>query len=500
MDNMMKSDLSSVQIKQMMMNAQKEIEERKRKLLKIQAPSLLSRNMPLLDVERAKKIKELQKQIKAKIGNVPQTQIQTKPTALILDSEGRTVDQTGREINVPLLQPTLKANMRAKKKESNKTHMNDRLNDDSLENNFHDERLFLKGPVRQKRALRFHEPGKFQIMGERLRMSAQLEKLQAEISQIARKTGISSATKLALIAPKTDIHLDESPNMEWWDSVILTKDLNSVDKEGNILIRNSAITNLIEHPTQMKPPNESTRPVYLPVFLTKNEKKKLRRQNRREQWKDQQEQIRLGLIDPPEPKLRISNLMRVLGTEAIQDPTKIEAHVREQMAKRQKLHEDMNNARKLTVEQKREKTIRKIKEDVSLGVHVAVYRIRDLHSNASKKYKVETNAKQLLMTGIVVLFRDCCVVTVEGGPKQQKKYKRLMMHRIKWNEDFVKDADGKEIPNSCVLVWEGISQRRNFGEIKFKSVPNEKAARDLFYKHHVEHYWDLSYSGAVLEC
>lgn len=39
----------------------------------------------------------------------------------------------------------------------------------------------------------------------------------------------------------------------------------------------------------------------------------------------------------PSPLLvRISNLMRVLGTEAVQDPTKVEAHVRAQMAKRQK--------------------------------------------------------------------------------------------------------------------------------------------------------------------
>lgn len=34
--------------------------------------------------------------------------------------------------------------------------------------------------------------------------------------------------------------------------------------------------------------------------------------------------------------VRISNLMRVLGTEAVQDPTKVEAHVKAQMAKRQK--------------------------------------------------------------------------------------------------------------------------------------------------------------------
>lgn len=225
----------------------------------------------------------------------------------------------------------------------------------------------------------------------------------------------------------------------------------------------------------------------------------MRRQNRREAWKEEQEKIRLGLVPPPEPKLRISNLMRVLGTEAVQDPTKIEAHVREQMAKRQKAHEDANNARKLTAEQKSEKKIRKIKEDTSCGVHVSVYRIRELQDNASKKFKVETNAKQLHMTGTVVLFRDCCVIVVEGGPKQQKKYRRLMLQRIKWEEDIVKGPDGQEVPNSCAIVWEGTSQRRHFGEVKFKVFPMEKMAREFFQKHQVEHYWDLAYSGAVLE-
>ena len=34
--------------------------------------------------------------------------------------------------------------------------------------------------------------------------------------------------------------------------------------------------------------------------------------------------------------MKISNLMRVLGSEAVQDPTKVEAHVRAQMAQRQR--------------------------------------------------------------------------------------------------------------------------------------------------------------------
>lgn len=66
--------------------------------------------------------------------------------------------------------------------------------------------------------------------------------------------------------------------------------------------------------------------------------------------------------------------MRVLGTEAVQDPTKIEAHVRAQMAKRKKAHEEANASRKLTDEQRREKKMRKLQEDTTLGVHVTVYR------------------------------------------------------------------------------------------------------------------------------
>jgi len=357
----------------------------------------------------------------------------------------------------------------------------------------------IKGPFRTKRNLRFYEPGRFQLLGEKLRMKAQLDKLQNEISQIARKTGISSATKLALIAPKTDSYYESIPEMEWWDSVILANDLTTLNNLKKIATRENALTNLIEHPTRIRPPNKSLRSHYIPVYFTKKERKKLRRQNRREAWKEEQEKIRLGLIDTPEPKLRISNLMRVLGSQAIQDPTKIEAHVREQMKQRVRKHVNSNNARRLTTEQKRDKIIRKIKEEVSMGVHVAVYRIRDLSNNASKKFKIEANSKQLLMTGVVVLFRDCCVVVVEGGPKQQQKFKRVMSQRINWNEDVVKDVDGNDIPNVCHLVWEGISSKRNFGEIKFKSFSNEKLAREFFQKHHVEHYWDLAYSGAVLE-
>jgi len=37
-------------------------------------------------------------------------------------------------------------------------------------------------------------------------------------------------------------------------------------------------------------------------------------------------------------------------------------------------HEEANAARKLTAEQRKAKKIKKLKEDVSQGVHIAVYR------------------------------------------------------------------------------------------------------------------------------
>ena len=55
-----------------------------------------------------------------------------------------------------------------------------------------------------------------------LRAKTQLEQLQSEIASVARKTGISSATKLALIAPSKELFDDSIPAVEWWDAAILT--------------------------------------------------------------------------------------------------------------------------------------------------------------------------------------------------------------------------------------------------------------------------------------
>ena len=66
--------------------------------------------------------------------------------------------------------------------------------------------------------------------------------------------------------------------------------------------------------------------------------------------------------------------MRVLCSEAVQDPTKVEATVRAQAAERQKKHHKANDDRQLSKEQRSAKKISKLTEDTSQGVHLAVFR------------------------------------------------------------------------------------------------------------------------------
>ncbi|KIH53857.1 pre-mRNA processing factor 3 [Ancylostoma duodenale] len=367
---------------------------------------------------------------------------------------------------------------------------------------FMDPRISARPAERKKKMFNFHEKGEFEQLANKQRAVAKLERLQAEISQAAKSTGISSAVKLAMITPAGKSS-DDVPDIEWWDSIVLESDSYDAIPDTSVETRfKDTISELVEHPIKLKPPTDPMTPQYLKVYLTSKERKKIRRQNRKEMQKERTEMIRIGLAKAPAPKVKISNLMRVLGSDAVQDPTKMEAHVRKQMADRLKKHQQANAERKLTDEQKAAKKTKKIAEDTSLAVHVAVYRVKSL-LHPAKKFKVEMNAKQLQMTGVILLHKNINLVVVEGGPKQQKFYKNLMLNRIKWEDEVIgqkKDAD-KDAPgerNSCQLIWEGQVKRRNFRDFSVVTATIEKQARDLLEKHNVAHYWDVAYSTTVL--
>lgn len=518
------------QIKAMMEHARAQIEQRKTQLKQINSTVLhatvkaseikaVQDNSPSIAlmntaIEKAAKAAELQASIQARLAAKPgllnllikpiqatEEKVTTAPQPLILDDQGRTIDSSGQVLNIPSRVPTLKANIRAKKRDEIRQKMTEKITPETSSStvNYYDNRVKPDTVNRPRRNFKFFEKGRFEKIAQKIRTKAQLTKLQNEISMAAKRTGIQQASKLALITPKVGSESDVNviPEVEWWDNYVLT----TKEEIDNTY---SAITNLIEHPIQMKPPGTDNKPApVLGTYLTKKERKKIRRINRREALKDEQEKIRLGLMPPPEPKVKLSNLMRVLGTDAVQDPTKVEKHVRAQMAKRQKAHEQANAARKLTDEQRKDKRIKKLKEDTSDVVHVTMYRVYTLRDPA-KKFKLEMNSKQLYMTGCAVMHPDINIVVVEGGPKAQRKFRRLMMIRIKWDEDkkgkrVHEDEDLPDDVQWCNVVWEGETSQRNFGDMTFKQCTTDAQAKEFFQNHGVGHYWDLCHAQTVLQ-
>ena len=105
--------------------------------------------------------------------------------------------------------------------------------------------------------------------------------------------------------------------------------------------------------------------------------------------------------EAPKPKVKISNLMRVLTDEATADPTAVEREVREQMKERADAHADRNLARMLTPAERKEKKPRKSEcDDPNAGgeTQVHVYRVESM-SNPRNKFKVDINAQENHLTG-----------------------------------------------------------------------------------------------------
>jgi U4/U6 small nuclear ribonucleoprotein PRP3 len=402
--------------------------------------------------------------------------------------------------------------------------------------------LHARGMGRRSRpALQFVEAGTFQKEADMVRLKAQFgegyvnDLEQRRQRELEEAEGAGLDANLVPLGPRSQIGTKKEdknliPDVEWWDAKILVDKTSYQGWE----IREDRITHYVEHPVLLEPPAEAPPPPPQPLKLTKKEIKKLRTQRRIARENEKQDLIRQGLLEPPKPKVKISNLMRVLGAEATADPTAIEAEVRRQMAERAAAHEDRNLARQLTPAERREKKLKKLLDvhpaagggGAGEVTHVAVYKVGDL-SLPQLRFKVEVNAKENHMTGIALCVSGkFSIVIVEGGPKTQRRYEKLMLRRIQWNnvshlgdddngngndDDDMKnvDSDDRLMPvdggqqmegvvtvgkNYCQLVWTGIIKEPAFGRSKFKleQVRNEDAARQILAERGVEHYWDLA--------
>lgn len=366
--------------------------------------------------------------------------------------------------------------------------------------------------ARNPKQLIFNQKGKYIQQAAALRRQAALEQMKKRIAESSRKAGIDEDldTEKAFLVPTP-------PDIEWWDEGLVNgKDYASIDLPGSLKIDtpDSIITIYIQHPVALEPPQEKNMPAPKPMFLTAREQAKLRRQRRMADLKEQQAKIRLGLEPAPPPKVKKSNLMRVLGEEAVKDPTAVEARVNREIAERAQKHVEMNEERKLTKDQVHEKLAEKQGMDAAKGIYISVYKIDSL-ANGRHRFKISKNAEQNALTGVCILHPRFNIVIVEGGEHSISFYKKLVLNRIDWTENSApnsvregnkeamtswlqaEDEKGnlKDLGlNKCVLIWEGEQKSRSFRKWSSKICSTDSEARRLLEKSKLESLFTLAKS------
>ncbi|EQC37258.1 hypothetical protein SDRG_05482 [Saprolegnia diclina VS20] len=529
-------------------------------------------------LERLARQQHLIKSMQAQIGHVQAAVSSTTnsligrgsflPAPLLLDNEGRHIDAEGNVIEEKVAPvATLKANLgagaeaeKAKQKKPVNPYLSFRSVDHRDRVDTVDPRLKTRNrDTRGAKNFTFVKQGTYIKQGEQLR-AREAKKMLAGFSSGRNpnayvkesvvdlgddEAGDAAAAAATANSLEVPMKLEEPvPEVEWWDIPYLSKDKQEMlDKNGflkgrgrsdvidyvaDMKLKYAGTAHLIEHPARIRVGRKEA-PVTLPLMLTKAERKRIRRTARAERLKEVQDKIALGLLPPPEPKVKLSNMMRVLQDQAVSDPSAIERKVRAQVAQREKNHEMRNLARKLTPEERREKIMRKLKADASGDLHVALFRAPDL-SHPQHQFKVDVNAQQLHLTGAVVTVKEnpeLNLVVVEGGPKSIKSYVKLMCRRIDWAKrppprapkvdpmDATNDDDAQneteealtqdEVMSEatqpalkrpkkkakCYLVWKGIVAKRAFASFKFQECKTASTARKVLEAKHVEQYWDM---------
>ncbi|RZC53562.1 hypothetical protein C5167_012422 [Papaver somniferum] len=455
-----------------------------------------SGNLSLGALEKAKRALQLKKQaqeLAAKnmflgqmAGEVSIRQKPPKAPVLRLDAHGREVDEQGNVINQPKLTnlSTLKVNINKQKKDAFRI-LKPELELDPESNPHYDVRMGINKAklLRPKRIdFQFVEEGAWSKQAEIAKFKNQFgeareKELKIKQAQLAKsKAGHEINPNLIEVSDRVIIKekpKDPIPEAEWWDAVFLPSGTYGDIGIKNDKLKMEKITIYVEHPMSIELPAEPAPPPPQSVMLTKKERKKLSTHYRLAKEKDIQEMISQGLLEPPKPKVKMGNIMKVLGSEATQDPTRLEMKIRSEAAEREQAQIDSNIARKLTPAERREKRAKKRFDNPNeLDKIVSVYKISDL-SHSQTRCKVYDNAKENRLTGCLVITEDLTVVVVEGGNKSIKRYGKLMLKKI----------NGAET---------GFVSKSSFNSFAVHQCRTQASARKCFADAGVGHYWDIS--------
>lgn len=369
------------------------------------------------------------------------------------------------------------------------------------------------GKQRKSRQLVFNQKGKYIAQANALRRQTALDAMRKRIAEQTRKAGIDDD-----IDVEKNFVIEEPPEIEWWDEGLINgNNYDNIDDPAALKIGTpeSIITEYIQHPVALEPPQDRHAPAAKPLYLTSKEQAKLRRQRRMADLKEMQAKIRLGLVPAPPPKVKKGNLMRVLGDVAVKDPTAVEQRVNREIAERHQTHVTANEERKLTKEQRHEKLAANQQKDADKGIHVLVFKINSL-ANGRHRFKIGIGADQNALTGICIMHPKFNLVIVEGGEHSIKQYKKLMLQRIDWTENVPsRDRDGKQGQvrdwllaenergelkdmslNECKLVFDGEQKARGFRKWQSKVCETDAEARDQLSRAKMENFWSLAKSMA----
>ncbi|KAI9704580.1 MAG: hypothetical protein M1820_005493 [Bogoriella megaspora] len=371
--------------------------------------------------------------------------------------------------------------------------------------------------ARPARKLNFNQQGKYITQANALRRQAELEEMKIRIAESARKADRDDENEKAFL-------VEEPPEVEWWDEGLVNgSSYAAINDPSNMKLSgpDSIVSKLVQHPVFIDPPQEKLAVTVRPMYLTQKELAKLRRQRRGAAHKEEQAKIRLGLVPPPPPKVKKSNLMRVLGEQAVKDPTAVEMRVTREIADRAAAHENANKERKKTKEQSHAKLAENQGKDAAKGIYCAVFKIDSL-VYGKHRYQIDQNAKQYALTGTVILHPNTNLVIAEGGEWSIKHYKKLMLNRMKWYEnaapperdeekggktkqreeeqpDWLKavDDDGvvKDLSgNKCTLVFEGEVKARAFRKWGVRTCETDGEAKEMLQRNKMENMWALAKS------
>lgn len=170
---------------------------------------------------------------------------------------------------------------------------------------------FLPKERSTNKRLKFNQKGKYTRLAEQMRQEQKLEELKARIAKASMKAGLQDEIESGAL-----IKRPAPPDVEWWDSAYLpNKTYNDIPDDIDIanldekamkhilsVLDLSSVSALIQHPIPIPAPGDKHQQAPKPLFLTKKEMKKLRRNRRAAEHKDQQDRIRMGLAPPPPDK------------------------------------------------------------------------------------------------------------------------------------------------------------------------------------------------------